>query len=482
MVARILCLFLLAPVAAGAQMQGSLALRPQLPGWDQVIRVLSLRDFNTRVVVLGTMLLGLAGGLIGTFLLLRRRALVADAVSHATLPGIGLAFLIMVAAGGTGKSLPGLLLGALVSGLLGMGLLLLLGRVSRLKEDTALGVVLSVFFGLGVAILGVIQKMSRGHAAGLESFIYGKTASMLASDATSMAVAAAVILVASVLLFKELSLLCFDPEFASTQGWPVGRLDALMMALVVAVTVIGLQSVGLILVVALLLIPAASARFWTDHLPAMTRISAGIGAVSGFAGAVLSALVPRLPAGAIIVVVASGAFVVSLVFGKARGMLGRVVSAVRFNDAVARQHLLRGLYELGAEPHTVDPDRRAGGVPRGQILESRSWSARNLEGLIRRAIRHGLVQITSRDELALTTAGRVQAQGVVRNHRLWEIYLLKYAATATGRVDYSADRVEHVLGPELVQELEDALEKELPGRSVPRSPHGVGPAVDGGRS
>lgn len=459
-------LALAAPAALTAQARGSLVLQPELPGWDQVIRVLSLRDFNTRVVVLGTMLLGVAGGLIGTFLLLRRRALVADAVSHATLPGIGLAFLIMVAAGGTGKSLPGLLLGALVSGLLGMGLILLLGKVSRLKEDTALGVVLSVFFGLGVAILGVIQKMSKGHAAGLESFIYGKTASMLAADALTMAVAAGIILVVTVLLFKEFGLLCFDPEFASTLGWRVGVLDALMMGLVVAVTVIGLQSVGLILVIALLLIPPASARFWTDHLPSMTRISALIGALSGFLGASLSALVPRLPAGAIIVVVASSAFVVSLLFGRARGLAGRVASGLRFNRKVARQHLLRTLYELGMDG--------AAAVGRAALLEARSWSRARLDALLRGAARAGLVTVTSSGGYVLTSAGSAEARDVVRNHRLWEIYLLRHAAAATGRVDYSADRIEHVLGPELTRELEVALAAEGADRPVPRSPHLIG--------
>ncbi|MDE0839605.1 MAG: metal ABC transporter permease, partial [Kiritimatiellae bacterium] len=149
------------------------------PSMAQLLSVLQLQDYNTRVVVIGTVLLGIAAGMIGTFMLLRKRALMGDAVSHATLPGIGIAFLVMAAHGGTGRWLPGLLLGAVISGLIGMGSVLLVRSQSRLKEDAALGIVLSVFFGLGVAILGIIQQLSLGHAAGLESFIYGKTASML---------------------------------------------------------------------------------------------------------------------------------------------------------------------------------------------------------------------------------------------------------------------------------------------------------------
>ena len=151
-----------------------------LPKMSQIIRVISLKDYNTRVVLFGTMLLGLASGIIGSFMLLRKRSLMGDAVSHATLPGIGIAFIIMTAIfGGTGKNLLGLLTGALISGLIGMGMIILIRNVTKLKEEAALGIILSVFFGFGVAILGIIQKMSSGHAAGLESFIYGKTASLL---------------------------------------------------------------------------------------------------------------------------------------------------------------------------------------------------------------------------------------------------------------------------------------------------------------
>ena len=135
------------------------------PGWDQLLRVATLQDPNTRVVVTGTMLLGLAAGIVGTYMLLRRRALVGDALSHATLPGIRIAFMVMVAGGGAGKFLPGLLLGAAATGLLGVGAIIVITRLTRIKEDAALGIVLSVSFGLGISILGIIQKMDTGSAA-----------------------------------------------------------------------------------------------------------------------------------------------------------------------------------------------------------------------------------------------------------------------------------------------------------------------------
>jgi manganese/zinc/iron transport system permease protein len=307
--------------------------------------------------------------------------------------------------------------------------------------------------------------MKSGHAAGLESFIYGKTASMLASDALLIGISSLVIVILSVLLFKEFNLLCFDPDFASSQGWPVMGLEALLMGLVVAVTVIGLQSVGLILVIAMLIIPPAAARFWTEKLSRMIVISAVFGAMSGMLGAVLSALVPRLPAGAIIVVTASLFFFVSLVFGSARGALKRVVRQAAFRRRVRVQHLLRALYEYGEAE--IEP---CGPVPLQELFDARSWSPGQLRTLLRRTAREGLVHRTD-GQVGLTETGATRARRVVRNHRLWEIYLMRYADVATTRVDHGADEIEHVLGRELVAELERAVREESPDLAIPPSPH-----------
>ena len=316
------------------------------PTADEWSRVLTLRDYNTRVVVTGTTVLGLAAGVLGCFALLRKRALMGDALSHATLPGIGIAFMAAVNAGASGKSLPLLLAGATISGLLGLACILLIRNLTRLKEDTALGIVLSVFFGVGVAVLGVAQRMGGGHSAGLESFIYGKTASMTAADAALISAVAVIVLAACVLLFKEFRVLCFDAAYARTQGWPVVLLDVAMMTLIVAVTVIGLQAVGLILVIALLIVPAAAARFWTERLGAMTVIAGVFGALSGLIGSAVSALLPNLPSGAMIVLTGAAMFLFSMAFGSARGVLVRWLNRRAFENKVRRQHLLRAAYEL----------------------------------------------------------------------------------------------------------------------------------------
>ena len=449
-----------------------------LPAAEQVLRVLLLRDFNTRVVVVGVALLGMAAGIVGTFTLLRKRALVSDAVSHATLPGVAAAWLVMVALGGTGKWFPGLLIGAAVGGLTAVAAVLTLRSVLRLHEDAALGVVLSVSFGIGIALLGLIQQMRRGSAAGLDSFIYGKTASMLTSDALLIAVTSLILVVAAVLLFKELNLLCFDAPYAATQGFPVALLDVLMLGLVVAVTVIGLQAVGLILIVALLITPAAAARFWTHDLRVMTVLAALIGAAGGFIGAGLSALVPRLPAGAVIVVTISVGFIISVLFGTRRGLLRLLVERRRADRRIRREHLLRAVFEqlegqLGSTPGLRE--LAAVAVSREQLGQRRGWSRAELASALRIAGREGWLrgETGTGQDFRLTAAGAEQALQVVRNHRLWEHYLIEYAEVATSRVDRGADRIEHVLGPELVAELEEQLDRQRDRAAVAASPHAL---------
>ncbi|WP_051140725.1 metal ABC transporter permease, partial [Azospirillum brasilense] len=279
------------------------------PMFEEALRILTFQSgFNSAVVVAGTAALGLAGGTVGTFLLLRRRALVSDALSHATLPGIAVAFLVGAALGLPERSLLLLLAGAVASGVVGLLTVQALSRFTRLTEDSAIGAVLSVFFGLGVVLLSVIQNLELGGQAGLKTFILGQTAAMAQGEAIAIGLLAAGAALAVALLFKELRVLAFDPGFAAVQGWPVGALDLVLMGLATLVTVIGLQTVGLILVVALLIIPPAAARFWTDRLPALTVAAAVIGALSGWLGATLSALLPKLPAGAVIVLVAGGFF------------------------------------------------------------------------------------------------------------------------------------------------------------------------------
>src|SRR5680860_898252 len=453
-----------------------------MPAFDTVLRVLSLQDYNTRLVVLAAAVLGLAAGVIGMFMLLRKRALLGDALSHATLPGVGLAFVLANLAGVAGKSLPILLTGAAVTGVLGAGSILLIRRYTRLKEDAALGVTLSVFFGAGVALLGVIQQMGASSAAGLQSYIYGSTASMIAIDAWFIAGAAGLVVIACAMLYKEFRLLCFDAGFAQGQGWPVGVLDAVLAGLVVTIVVVGLQAVGVILIIAMLIVPAASARFWSDRLAPMTCIAALIGACSAALGAMVSALFPRLPSGAMIVLAALVMFAVSMLCGSARGVAPHWLRHRRLNRRMDTQHLLRAMYEaqeLYATRGGFGETAQARNIEFDDLLRRRSWAPASLRHILRRAERSGLVRPAERGCFILTALGRIHAVRVVRNHRLWEVYLITYADIAPSHVDRDADRIEHVLSPEMIAELESLLERDDRHLAVPASPHEIpAPSTD----
>ncbi len=433
-----------------------------------ILDVALLRKHNTRLVVLATSALGLASGIVGSFLLLRKRSLMGDALAHSTLPGIALAFIVMVSLGGEGKSLPGLIAGATLSGVAGLLIMLAIRNSTRLSDDLAMGFVLSVFFGIGLALLGIIQAMPGASAAGLESFIYGKTASIVWNDfllVSGLAICAAA---AALLLFKEFTLLCFDEQFAATEGWPVLRLDILLLGLVTAVTVIGLQSVGLILIIAFLITPAAAARFWTDRLARMVFLAAVIGAVSGWLGASISALVGNLPAGAVIVLTTSAIFVVSMIFAPRRGMMARWLGHRRLKKRVERQHLLRAAFELIEAESPGSSEIVNKPFPRRALLAKRTWKPQYLGRILKHEAAIGHLEFLDKDELQLSESGYGEAARITRNHRLWEVYLVTHADIAPSHVDRDADMVEHILEANLVVRLENELRKR--GSWIP-SPH-----------
>ncbi len=448
----------------------SLAATFQWPTLAQLWAVLTLQTgYNTRVVMIGVALLGFAVGIVGTFAVLRRRAMMSDTLSHATLPGIGLAFLVAFALGLEGRSLPVLLTGAAVAGVIGVLIVQFLAHRTRLPEDAAMGAVLSVFFGLGFVILSYIQTLRTGAEGGITKFIYGQTAAMSAEDAWLIGAIALGSALAVGLLFKEFRLVCFDPDFAEAQGWPVARIDLLMMTLVIIVTVVGLQAVGLILIIALVVIPAAAARFWTDRLIIVTVLAGLIGAASGYIGAALSALLPRFPAGGIIVLVAGMIFLFSLFLAPRRGVIAGSLRRLRLRLRIESQHALRAIFER-AEARGV-PLR--GPAPVAELRIVRSWSAPWRRLVLWALGMRGLL-LQRGGDVQLTQHGAREARRITRNHRLWEAYLVRHAELAPTHVDQSADFVEHVLDQDIVARLEAQLENSgrLPQLSVmPDSVH-----------
>lgn len=277
-----------------------------------------LHDYTFQVVALGAALLGMASGMIGSFAVLRRQSLLGDVVSHAALPGIAAVFLMT----GT-KDTVWLLIGALCSGLTATGFIIGVVRYSRVKFDTALALGMSVFFGLGLVLLTYVQKIPNSNQAGLQRFIFGQAAVLLKSDILVIAITGAALLALTLLFWKEFKLLSFDPEFARSLGLPTRSLNVLLSAMTVAAIIAGLQTVGVILMSAMLVAPAVAARQWTNRLGVMVGLAALFGAVSGVAGTLASSALPKLPAGPAIVVAADILVLISLALGRARSGRGR---------------------------------------------------------------------------------------------------------------------------------------------------------------
>jgi manganese/zinc/iron transport system permease protein len=439
---------------------------------DEIGRVLTFRaGYNAAVVVLGTTLLGIAAGCVGTFALLRGRALMGDALAHAALPGIALAFLAATWLGVAGKSLPLLLTGAAATGVLSVLAIQLMTNHTRLTQDAAIGAALAVFFGLGVVLLSHIQTLRTGAEAGLSGFIYGQAAAMRAADARLMAVLAGGAVVASILLLKEFRLVCFDERFAGSLGWRVGLLDLLMMSLVVVTTVIGLQAVGVLLVVAMLIIPPAAARFWTDRLGVMLLVAALIGGLSGYVGSSISALLPGMPAGGVIVATAGVFFALSMFLAPARGLLAAGVRQANLRLRIASEHLLRWMYEAMESAGRVEPGRP---IQADRLTRAASWSPATLRLLSLWMAARGLIRRTD-GALALTAPGLDLARRITRRHRLWEEFLVRHADQATTHVDRSADAVEHALSDSMILELEQTLRQRgrLPEEDIAPSVHPI---------
>lgn len=309
-------------------------------------------DYTLRTVAAGSAVLGLVSGVLGSFALLRKQSLLGDALAHAALPGIAVAFLVTHS-----KSPLTLLLGAGAAAWLAAMLINAVTRTTRIKTDAAMGVVLSVFFGGGLVLLTYIQRLPDAGKAGLDKFLFGQAAALLGSDVVVMCVLGGGVLLVVALLWKQFKLLTFDPGFASSLGLPVRRLEIILTTLLVIAIVIGLQTVGVVLMSALVVAPAAAARQWTNRLGAMVFIAGGFGALSGVSGAVISSSVERLPTGPTIVLVALTIVGLSILFAPRRGVVMGALRSRRSRNKVRSEVVLADLYLLSLQheerhPHT----------------------------------------------------------------------------------------------------------------------------------
>lgn len=297
-----------------------------------------VNDYTLRTVALGASVLGIVAGAMGCFAVLRRQSLVGDAMSHAALPGIAIAYMVT----GNKDNLV-LLTGAAIAGWLATLAIMSIVRLSRVKFDSALGLVLSVFFGFGLMLLTFIQHEPDASQAGLDKFLFGQAATLVERDVKIMAGLGFVALAILMLLWKEFKLLSFDQDFAATSGYPVRVLDVVLTTLIVIAIVVGLQAVGVVLMSAMIVAPAAAARQWTDRLGVMVVLAAVVGAFSGVTGATISSTTERMPTGPTIVVVVTAIVAISLLIAPNRGLIW-----VWFDRRRRRATLLKAMAEADA--------------------------------------------------------------------------------------------------------------------------------------
>jgi len=391
---------------------------------EELYAVLTFQaGYNTSIVLAGVIALGIGGGVIGVFSFLRKRALISDAISHATLPGIAIAFLIGIALGGTGRNLALLMAGAATTGVLGVLCVQWIRDYTRLPEDTAIGTVLSVFFGLGIVLLSHIQALEAAGQAGLNSFLLGSTAALTAGEAQLIGGASLLTILIALLLLKEFGAVAFDEGFAAAQGWRIARLDLAMIGLLLAIVAIGLKTVGLVLIIALVIIPPASARFWTEKLGRLVALSGLFGGLAGWTGGSLSALLPDMPAGAVIVLAAATIFAFSLMFAPRRGVIGWAVRRLKMRLRAAS---VRGL--LAMADGYLPPDGLS-----YQVIRLRGY----IDG-----------------DARITESGRRAAAEMRRQDRLWQTYRTRHPDAALAFNPLSGLRIEDVLSADIIAALE----------------------------
>ena len=366
-----------------------------------------LTNYTLRTVALGAATLGIVGGGLGTYAVLRGQSLLGDAISHAALPGIAIAFLLTET-----KEPVVLMLGAAGTGIAAALIIIGVTDWTRTKYDSALGLMLAVFFGFGLVLLTYIQHHAGASQAGLDAFLFGQAAALVERDVVTMAALGGAALLTMVLFWKEFKLLAFDPDFGASLGFPMRGLDVILTTLLVVAIVIGLQAVGVVLMSAVIVAPAAAARQWTDRLAAVVGLAALFGAVSGVGGAVLSASTANLPTGPTIVLCMGVLVTISLLAAPNRGLLWQWWRDRRTARRLKRETVLLDLYRLARKHGDLTYPHAA------SVLDTMNPGARHTCRALQHLAGDGLVARDDRNRWHLTEPGIDRARHLAEEHDL----------------------------------------------------------------
>lgn len=370
-------------------------------------------DYTLRTVALGAAIIGLVSGVLGCFAFLRRQSLVGDVIAHSSLAGITAAFLLVVAFTGSGtKSSLVLLSAAAVAGLLAMLFVNNITNNTRIKTDSALGIILAVFFGTGIFLLKVIQQRPYEGKAGLQDYIFGMAATITQSDVLLIGTLGVISLFVMSVFWKEFKIFSFDPGFTGSLGFSTKHIEMLLTALLVVAIVIGLQAVGVILMVTMIVAPAASARQWTNRLSRMVLLSGLFGMVAGIGGAFLSSIYPKLPTGPTVVLLLTGIFIASVLLAPERGIIARIVVRQKVKTRLRINNVLLNLYRLETNIHH-------GGFTghKANVLQTMSGNSVGVNGSLNVLKTLGFVQQSEKDYWVLTSKGTQRAKKILEQQK-----------------------------------------------------------------
>ena len=413
--------------------------------WGHINTFFSAENYTLFVVSIASGILCFAAGVVGTFTYLRKRALIGDVISHSVLPGVAIAFML------TGVKNPVyFLIGAITSGLLSIWIVDYVQAKSKLTPDTILALTLSVFFGVGIVFLTDIQHSENAAQSGLDSFLFGKAASMGMLDIQLFSVIAIINVVCIAIFLRGFSLISFDENYAKGIGIKVSFLKSFLAVLTVITVAIGVQAVGVVLMAALLITPAAGARFLTNDIKKMLLYAGSFGFASGVIGVFISYSGTGMPTGPWIVVVLSLFALVAIIFGKEKGMYSRMKMRVSNNVKINNENVLKDIYKLAQDGENT--------ITINDLIEKEKYPPSKLKSILKRleCDRH-IDQV--RGFVILSDNGRIAARAVIRKHRLWEIYLSKYFQLEEDHVHDDAEGIEHVITPEIEKHLIKLLDR-----------------------
>lgn len=414
---------------------------------NDFIYFFSFQDANITNVVIGTLLLGFTCGIVGVLVVLSKKALIVDAVSHSVLPGICVGFMMAGV-----KNPLYLILGGMSAGAISVFLVDWFSKKSRIKKDAAIAITLSVMFSFGVILLSIIQHSGNANQSGLSDFLFGNAATILASDLTIFGVMCITVLLVIPIFFNHFKIALFDAGFAKTIGLNEKLIQSLISGLIVISTAIGIQTVGIILMSALIITPASSAFFWTNNFKKSIVISGVFAAISSVLGVFVSYLSPDMPTGPWIIVILSSIAIFSALFSK-KGLLTKNLRGRRNKQKILSDNILKFLYKQatlkGSKSLSAQQISELKNIPLQQVKK----------GLTK--LRASAFIVKGGEKWSLTEKGFSDAKRIIRIHRLWEVYMQQYMHIQTDHLHESAESIEHIITPKIEAELQRIMGKPL---------------------